>query len=194
MDTDEISYKNLRKIQQLEKTSPFLSKVNKNFYGDLSNYIKKLEEVVKQEKKSENLNIFQEEIKNTKKIAFNIYELREKKIVQSALSKVRGAKPDLKNILEIEKRLFESLVELINQSRKNILNEKQKEEGKEDYQKKESKSTIQNDNQIVRVLENIPEFIGTNMKTFHLRKEDVLSVAKEISGPLIKRNVVEVIK
>lgn len=194
MEADEISYKNLRKIQQIEKTSPFLSKVNVNFYKDLSDYLKILGEEIKQEKKSENIKLFQEEFKNTKKIALNIYELREKKIVQSALSKVRGGKPDIKNMLEIENILFESLVKLIQQSRMDILREDQsKNDDKPRIKKEEIKKENENDNQIVRVLENIPEFVGIDMKNYYLRKEDVLSVSEEMSAPLIKRGVVEVI-
>ena len=194
MEIEEINYKNLTKIQQLEKASPFLSKVNINFYSDLTDYLKNLDDVIKQEKKSENVKIFLEEINNTKKIAFNIYESREKKIVQFALSKVRGGKPDLKNILEIEQKLLESLVELIIQTRINLLKEKQNKDENISHQKEEIESSKENDNKIVRILENIPEFIGTDMKTYRLRKEDVLTVSKEIGATLIKRGVVEVIK
>jgi len=196
METDEISYKNLRRIQQIEKTSPLLSKINKNFYENLSEFLKNLQKDIDQEKNSENKKLFQEEIENIKKIAFSIYELREKKIVQAALSKVRGAKPDLKNALDIEKKLFESLVETIIQARNDILKEKsKKEKDKEiihnEFKKEEKK---QNTNQIVRLLENVPEFVGTDMKTYSLRKDDVLSISKEMLDPLLKRGVVKEIK
>jgi len=196
METDEISYKNLRRIQQLEKTSPLLSKINNNFYENLSEYLKNLQKDIDQEKNAENIKLFQEEIENIKKIAFSIYELREKKIVQAALSKVRGAKPDLKNTLEIEKKLFDSLVETINQARKVILNEKSKPEKDKEITLKEPKKEEkkQNTNQIVRLLENVPEFVGTDMKRYTLRKDDVLSISKEIVDPLLKRGVVKEIK
>ena len=61
---------------------------------------------VKKEENNDRVKLFQEEIKNIEKLATSIYELREKKIVQAALSKVRGGKPDLKNALMLEKRLF----------------------------------------------------------------------------------------
>ena len=196
METEEITYKNLRRIQQLEKNSPMLSKINNNFYENLSEYLKNLQKDIDQEKNPENTKLFQEEIENIKKIAFSIYELREKKIVQAALSKVRGAKPDLKNTLTIEKKLFESIVETINQTREETLKEKSKTDEKKEIIQKEPKKEEkkQNTNQIVRLLENVPEFIGTDMKTYTLRKDDVISLSKEIVDPLLKRGVVKEIK
>ncbi|MCK5112627.1 MAG: hypothetical protein KAQ84_03710, partial [Thermoplasmatales archaeon] len=191
MEASEISYKTLRRIQQLEKTSPLLTKIDVNFYHKLSEYLKNLESVLEQEENAQKIKLFNDEIQNAKKIAFGIYELREKKIVQAALSKVRGGKPDLKNVLDIEKKLYESLVEQIILSRKKILEEKsvevKKDKSKTVTLKKEE--IKRNTNPIVRVLEDIPEFVGTDMKTYSLRKNDALTVSKEMSGPLVKRGV-----
>ncbi len=196
METNEIGYKTLRRIQQLEKTSPLFTKIDVNFYHKLSEYLKNLESVVEQEENPQKIKLFNDEIQNTKKLAFSIYELREKKIVQAALSKVRGGKPDLKNVLDVEEKLYESLVEQIILSRKKILEEKsvefKKDESKTETLRKEENK--RNTNPIVRVLEDIPEFVGTDMKTYSLRKNDVLTVSKEMSGPLIKRGVVKQIK
>ncbi len=195
MDQEDINYKTLRKIQQQEKTFPLLTKIDRNFYQKFSEYLKNLQRIAEKEGNSQKIKLFDDEIQNTKKIAFNIYELREKKIIQAALSKVRGGKPDLKNLLEIEKRLYDSLVKQIIVSREEIL--EQKLEKKTDVKsapetgKKEKKS---NTNAIVRVTQDTPEFVGTNMKTYSLRKDDVLTLPKEMSEPLLKRGVVEQIK
>ena len=195
MDQEDINYKTLRKIQQQEKTFPLLTKIDRNFYQKFSEYLKNLQRIAEKEENSQKIKLFDDEIQNTKKIAFNIYELREKKIIQAALSKVRGGKPDLKNLLEIEKRLYDSLVKQIIVSREEIL--EQKLEKKTDVKsaaetgKKEKKS---NTNAIVRVTQDTPEFVGTNMKTYSLRKDDVLTLPKEMSEPLLKRGVVEQIK
>lgn len=195
MDAEDINYKNLRRIQQLEKNSPLPTKIDSNFYQNLSSYLKTLEKMSEEEENQQKIKLIKEELQNTKKIADNIYELREKKIVQAALSTVRGGKPDLKNLIEPEKKLFDSLVDQIIASRKTIF-EKESKEIKEDKVKpkeeKEEKKT--NINPIVRVTEDIPEFVGTDMKTYSLRKEDVLSLSKEMSEPLLKRGVVKQIK
>lgn len=191
---EEISYKNLRKIQQLEKTSPLISKINKNFYIELSNYLEKLKDEIKQEKNSDKIRLFQEEITNTEKIAFSILEFREKKIVQAALSKVRGGKPDLKNALEIENKLFNRIIEVINENREKTLMQKQNSKNDVNFESKENNKEEKNNNHIVRVLENIPEFVGTDMKTYNLRKDDVLTITEEMLNPLVKREVVKEIK
>lgn len=196
MENDEINYKILRKIQELEKTSPSLTKINKDFYIKLSEYIKNLEKINKDESNPNKKKLFNSEIENTKRIALNIYELREKKIVQAALSKVRGGKPDLKNILNIETKLFESLAQQIIVFRQEILKKRSKTVDNGKVIQKESKKNGReiNKNPIVRVLENIPDFVGTDMKTYSLRKNDVLTISNEMYEPLVKSGVIKEIK
>ena len=143
------------------------------------------------------LKLFTDEALNTKKIATSIYEFREKKIVQAALATVRGATPDLCNLLEIEKRLYTSLVEQITISRKVIF------EGPDDHHLEKQtappptvhqQKTNPNTHPIVRVMEDTPAFVGTDEKTYSLRKEDVLSLPHEMSEPLLKRGVVQQVK
>jgi DNA replication initiation complex subunit (GINS family) len=51
-----------------------------------------------------------------KKIFIGICELREKKIVKTTLSKARGGKPDLKNMLDEEKKSFDSTLDVLMQT------------------------------------------------------------------------------
>ncbi len=191
---EEISYKTLRRIQQAEQTASGLTKIDTNFYRDVMAYVKNLEESVASEKNPTKLKLFSDEISNTKKIINSIYELREKKIVYNALSTVRSGTPDLKNLLEVEKRLFDSLVEQIRSSRQEIF------EGKKESPQPETPKTKPvappparepNTNPIVRVVEDTPTFVGTDEKTYSLRKEDVLSIPPDTAGPLIKKGVVK---
>ena len=194
---EEISYKTLRRLQQAEQTASVLTKINVNFYQDLSSYIKTIEQNVENETNPLKLKLFTDEAQNTKKIANSIYELREKKIVQAALATARGAAPDLRNLLDIEKKLYNALVEQIAISRKEIF-----EEPTDRHAKKQPASPPvvdqpkrdPNTNPIVRVLEDTPEFIGTDEKTYSLRKEDVLSLPHEMTEPLLKKGVVKQVK
>lgn len=195
MDEDDISYKALRKIQQQEKTLPLLTRIDQNFYKKFSEYLKNLQRIAENEENSQRIQLFNDEIQNTKNIALNIYELREKKIVQAALSKVRGGKPDLKNLLEIEKKLFDSLVEQIIVSRKELLEQKiEKKIKTKSTQVTGEKERKNNTNAIVQVTQDTPEFVGTDMKTYSLRKNDILTLPEEMSNPLLKRGVVKQIK
>jgi DNA replication initiation complex subunit (GINS family) len=198
MDVADINYKTLRRIQELEKKSPLLSKIDPLFYKKLSEYLKSLSGRVEKEKDQKKAKLFHEEIHNTEKIAHRIYEQREKKIVQAALSKSRGGTPDLNNMINVEKTLYDSLVKQIQTCRKDIFEQKQKQpeinavevtEGCVETMRKET-----NTNPVVRVMQDMPEFIGTDMKTYHLRKNDVLSLSEDISTPLLKGKVVKKIK
>ncbi len=192
----DINYKTLRRIQQDEQTSSLLTKINASFYKDLSSYMKTLEGSIEHEKNPLKLKLFSDEIQNTKKIANSIYELREKKVVQAALATARSATPDLANFLEIEKKLYYSLVEQINLSRKEIFKKPA------DLPVTTPPASPQNTpvkgesntHPIVRVLEDTPEFIGTDGKTYLLRKEDVLSMPQEMTEPLLKKKVVKQVK
>ncbi|DAC73394.1 MAG TPA: hypothetical protein DSN98_00490 [Thermoplasmata archaeon] len=193
---EEISYKTLRRLQQAEQTSAALTKINVNFYQDLSAYIKTLERSIENEKNPQKLKLFSDEAQNTKKITNSIYELREKKIVQAALATARGATPDLKNLLDIEKKLYTALVEQIVLSRKEIFEEPtDRHPTKQSTQPSvEPLKNNPNTNPIVRVLVDTPEFIGTDEKTYSLRKEDVLSLPSEMTETLLKNGMVRQVK
>jgi DNA replication factor GINS len=192
----EINYKTLRRLQQAEQTSSVLTKISVNFYQDLSSYMKTLERSIDNEKNPLKHKLFSDEIQNTRKIANNIYELREKKIVQAALATARGATIDLTNFLEIEKKLFNTLVEQINNTRSEIY----AQAPNPPVEKQPNPPTIakskedSNTNPIVLVLQDTPEFIGTDGKAYCLRKEDVLTVPPEMNEPLLKKKIVEQIK
>lgn len=200
MEEDEINYRTLRKIQEMEKNSPVLTDLKSDFYNDLSEYIENLKNRFESETSSHKQALLREEIENTKKIAFNIYEQREKKILLATASKVRGGDPDLKNLINIEKDLFDSILNLMLKSREKILEIETKEKKSNDTitvePKKEDKIEEKqgNYNPIVLVTQDIPEFIGTDEKKYNLRNNDVLSLPQDMSEMLSKRGVVKKIK
>jgi len=110
MKVDETPYRTLRKIQLSEEKVPLLTKIDKNFYSQISEYQKNPDD------------LSEREIQDIERIVSSVYGIREKKIVQAALSKIRGGKPDLKNMLDEEKKLFDSIVGTLLQSRKNFIN------------------------------------------------------------------------
>jgi DNA replication initiation complex subunit (GINS family) len=193
---NDINYKTLRRIQQDEQSSASLTKIPTNFYKELVSYLKTLEHSIEQEKNPLKLKLFSDEVQNTKKIANSIYELREKKIVQAALATARGATPDLGNMLEIEKNLYHSLVEQITSSRKEIFESptNQRKTSPPATPKPAPVIDQSNTHPIVRVLEDTPEFIGTNGQSYLLRKEDVLSIPQEMMDPLLKKKVITHVK
>ena len=200
MEEDGINYRNLRKIQEMEKNSPVLTEIEKNFYVELKKYIEDLDNRLKGESSAQKLTLLKDEVLNTKKISKNIYEQREKKILLAAVSKARGGNPDLKNMIEIEKNLFNSVLNIMEDSRKEFFNKDIPKNNENVPKKNETKeetkpaSNESNNNPIIRVTEDIPEFVGTNEKRYNLRKNDILSIPQDMSEMLSKRGVVEKIK
>jgi len=200
LEEDEINYRTLRKTQQMEKNTPTLTDVMPNFYSNVTNYLTSLDKRMENESSEQKQTLLKDEIKNIRKIAINIYEQREKKILLSAVSKARGGNPDLKNMINEEKEIFDDILGIMKKSRQKILeNKKQKEILEEKTpeteqkieEKEEEKENIENPNPIVKVNQDIPEFIGTDKKKYNLRTNDVLSIPVEMSEILIKKGAVE---
>ena len=199
MEEDEINYRNLRKIQQTEKNSPVLTEIKSDFYNALLEYLENLNDRLENETSSQKQILLKDEIQNTKKIAMNIYEQREKKILLAVISKARGGNPDLKNMVDAEKNLFDPILELMLKSRKKILEIENRENKSNNIKaiksnEEKTKEKQENPNPIVKVTQDIPEFIGTDEKKYNLRKNDVLSLPKDMEEMLSKRDVVKKIK
>jgi len=195
---EEINYRTLRKIQQIEKNSPGLTSLQPDFYISLTKYSNSLENRLKKETASQKKILLQDEIQNIKKISSNIYEQREKKILLSAISKARGGNPNLKNITGTEEELFDNMLDVMMNTRNKLF--KGEKEGKIKEKpveiKNEQTESVKKDkiNKMVMVTENIPEFIGTDTKKYNLRKGDMISLPSDMTQVFIKRNVVKEIK
>ena len=120
MTEEEINYRTLRKIQQIEKNSPVLSNIKSDFYSSLVDYLNELNKRLQKEGNSQKKMLLQDEIENIKKLSLSIYELREKKILLAAVSKARGGNPDTNNLIASERKLFDSILENMLTYRNNI--------------------------------------------------------------------------
>ncbi len=175
-----LSYSKLRNIEQREKASSFLTDIGPDFYKQAIQHIKELEERVEEEKiknpASKKLVLLADELRNTKRVWENIFERREKKIVLAALSAVRGGKAIPENLTREEKVFYEALVSLLKEHRKRIFESQEKEFV------------------IVRITKDIPQFVGSDMKKYSLKKEDVISLPPDVAKVLLARGAAEAIK
>jgi DNA replication initiation complex subunit (GINS family) len=194
MVEEEINYGALRKIQQLEKNSPVLTELPVGFYREISDYLDILNKRLENEQSSQKQTLLKDEISNTKKISVNIYEQRERKVLLAAIAKIRGGNPDLKNMLDVEETLYNSVLKIMKDSRSNFLNKKvEKKDDKpknKDYKEEETPDQ-ENSNPIIRVTQTIPEFIGTDTKKYNLREGDVLSLPEDMCNMLSKKGAVK---
>jgi DNA replication initiation complex subunit (GINS family) len=200
MMEEEINYGNIRKLQLLEKNSPVLTELPLSFYKELSEYLDVLNKRLGNEQSLQKQTLLKDEISNTERIAINIYEQRERKILLAAVSKVRGGNPDLKNMLDVEENLYNSILNVMMKSRNNFLKNKKTEKKDDKVENKESKNeekkqeemlSQEEPNQIVRVTQTLPEFIGTNTKKYNLREGDILSLPEDMCLMLSKKGAVK---
>jgi len=212
MEEEKINYRILRKIQETEKNSPILTELVSDFYGDLAEYLENLNNRIEKETAHQKQMLLNDEIQNTKKIAASIYEQREKKILLAAISKARGGNPDLKNMIDAEAYLYESVLNVMLTSRKKYLEKETKKESEdttktiETEEKKEEKieehpkieepaktkeTKQKNTNPLIRITKDIPEFIGTDEKKYNLKNNDVLSLPEDMGEMLLKRGAAE---
>jgi len=186
---EEFTYKNLRNVHQIEKKFAPLSEIEPSFYAKARHYIERLEKLKDGIPPSQQ-KIIDNEIKNAKQTLERIYELRERKIVLAALSKVRGGNPDAKKFLPEEKQLFDEMVKMLLASRNRIMFGK-KENDRNNEIFIANKTDEESPRYVALIREDIPTFVGTDMKKYSLRKNDVVSLQKEIYEALKKRGVGE---
>lgn len=204
---EEINYRTLRKIQQMEKNSSILTDLDNDFYKNLEKYILDLNNRLESESDEHKKRLLNEEIENTKKIITSIYEQREKKILLTAISKARGGKPDLKFMVNVERDFFDSILKLIDTFRSKILENKKtmvickiNSDIVNNEIKKENKIINNNEikilknrnlNPIIRVIKDIPNFVGTDEKKYTLKKNDIVSLPEDMKEMLLNRKVIE---
>ncbi len=172
-----LNYSKLRNMEQREKSTSLLLDIGADFYKQTAQYVKEIEDRLEEEKiknpSSKKIVLLSDELRNTKRVWESIFERREKKIVLSALSFARGGKEMPKNLTREEKIFYDAMIETLKEHRKRVF---------ENYEKEFI---------VVRITEDIPQFIGSDMKKYSLKKEDVISLPCDVAKILIKRGVAE---
>lgn len=214
MEEASVSYKVLRKIQQAEQGAAMLTKLDVTFYQDVRVYLQALDRSVASEKNLQKSRLFADELANTRKLVEAVYALREKKVVSAALVAARGGEPDVKNILEGERVLYERLLHEIREARQALLSgESSTPEVEPPVNSLSTEPAVgasvpepvsvtapvpsiviespgqANPHPLVRVVQDMPAFVGIDLRVYELHKDDVLTLPSEIAGPLLKRGV-----
>jgi DNA replication initiation complex subunit (GINS family) len=202
-----ITYEILFELLKREKDTADLQKLEPNFFNDFVDYLNEKKNMLDKEdtlfsydekKKTE------KQIENAKRIIKEIYERREKKILNIALLKSRTKSNviDTSSLLENEKRFLDEVVKVFDIFRNNIINNiidgkhaseitMQKEAlSEKDIEPKEGKSI-----KLVRFLYAVPKFVGKELEEYGpFAEEDIANLPAEIADVLIGKGRVEEIK
>ena len=108
-----ITFESLKSVQREERRSNKLAKLNPGFYSEVKDYIESKRKFCERARKEGlETEIHELELKNAEDVLNDIYDRRERKIVQLSLSSVRSGLRDAP-LLKEEKEMFDSLIEIL---------------------------------------------------------------------------------
>lgn len=187
-----ITYETLFDIFRNEKKEG-LQLMPEGFYADLVAYLK---EKTQSDADQEAL---AKQLKNIHKLVRDIYEMRETKIVNLTLVSVRGSDVDTAGLLPQEQRLFDSIVSLLKEARKEVLAHLLRGELPGSSQPAGPKAEAPESGEkpaaplgltmLVRFLAHVPKFVGTELEVYGpFEPGDMANLPTEIAEVLIAKS------
>lgn len=187
----EVDYTRLRNIYRLEKQSQqTLTKLEPDFYRLLGEYLREEREKVakaREEQDIERLVYFA----NLVRLVDDFISIRQRKIVQLALASVFEESWEPENMVGWEKDLYAEIVETVRRYREEALAAVGLREGERAEVKEEKALKYIR----VKILQEIPEFVGTDYRTYGpYSGGEVVELPPEIAEILLARNLAEVVE
>lgn len=206
MEKPAITYETLFELFRREKSKEDLQKLSPEFFEEVRKYLADK----KQSTFSQADSIFSEsekeklerQLANIKKIINELYERREKKIISMALNKSRvNAVIDTSALLTKERIFFNSLFDIFNSTRKDIidavLNESApaRAEEEQEQKKEEQKNEADQKTRLVRFLCAVPQFVGPDLDVYGpFEEDDVATLPEDVCTVLVNKSRAEEIE
>lgn len=202
----KITYETLFDLLRREKSRGELQELERSFYDDVSFYLSEKSSSLNLTSSRAEMEKIRIQIKNVKKILKELYELREKKIIAIASSKVRTNSNliDTSKLLDLEKDLFEDACVVFSKHKSLILeatlskgDQEDIKSEKESSSTKESKSkdenlSVTNDVFKIKILHDLPRFLGIDKKIYGpFSKGDVVDIPSSTATFLLEKNRAE---
>ena len=204
-----ITYETLFEILKREKDTADLQKLDLSFFDDFVEYLNEKKKLLEKEDSLfsyDEKKKVEKQIDNARRIIKDIYERREKKIMGIALIKSRTKSDvmDKSAFLEHEKKLFNEIVNILDNFRKSIIHNatlgKRPSEAIENKGIRADESAAKDAKQesatkLVRFLHIVPKFVGKELEEYGpFEEEDIANLPSEIADILIGKGRVEEIK
>ncbi|MCZ7393578.1 MAG: hypothetical protein O8C56_09675 [Candidatus Methanoperedens sp.] len=196
---------NLNNILRDERKSKLVP-LESDFYEKAARQIHELEEEKSriEDIYSTKYAIIEDEIKTARKSLENIIERRTGKIIKEAslrASSKQKEKQDIDSLTEEEREFYNRLLALVTQSRGELLDkifkkEKQPphticEDETKEKESSEGKKDISKEYIVVRLLKDIPTFVGIDGRNYTLAKEDIAVLSAVNAKALINRKAAQ---
>ena len=202
-----ITYETLYELLRREKQRPELQSLPNSFYQDVKVYLTEKEKIFQTQKTKESIFASESQktektIQNTHKILKELYERRESKILQLAISASRINSPqDTNMLLEQEKDLYKEVKLILDSARKELLislitaKTFKEEEIKEKNEPKDIKRQDENPKLLtrkIRIIQPVPQFMGDDEKIYGpFLNEETAELPLKIAELLIEKKRAE---
>lgn len=191
-----ITYETLFELLRKERQTRELQSLDQNFFKNLLSYLNEKNKILESQKTKDS--IFSKEtekttkqIHNTRKIIRDIYERREHKILQLALTNSRLKEKSMPEMLPEELDLYNSILKTLNNSRKSILFSLLSNKLPEIKQEITETQELQT-SKLVRFTKAVPKFLAPDLNTYGpFEKEDILNIDTKIAHVLIQKKRAE---
>jgi DNA replication initiation complex subunit (GINS family) len=167
-----VKYEDIRRHQRMERNTPNLASVDGEFYTELAEFVQECRGEYSTSSSSEDLR----NLENTLKIARDVFERREQKLLMKSLQCVRTGEPADGVLPKRECELLDALMKILRENRQEFERALQgrTEPAKQvqhinDIPKINSESTETREdlnNVLVRILKKIPKFVSADLKEY----------------------------
>lgn len=212
MAEETITFDLIRRIQREEQRQPKLTRLPENFYSNVAAYVTQKKNLA-ETKEDKRMAL---EIKSIEMLIEDIFNRRERKIINTAINSARTGIPP-ENMIEEEQAFYEGILSFIKTRRndilKNILKEPEiKEEIKPGEKTKETAAILSTTPALTTTAgisakmakdmaslivfkEDVSSFVGSDMRLYGpFKKGDIAKVPDENMKVLLERGIVEEFK
>ncbi len=219
---NKLTYELLFDMLRNEKNREELQALDKNFFSDLTEYIKDKERLIRDNSDSQLFSGLEREktmkqLDNAKRLIKDLYERREKKVINLAMISSRtGGLLDKSAMLMEEQKLFERLSQMLEEFRNDILYRVMGGSMPE-LREREASSPIMAQPQasdrlpgapgspqasasgkeavLVRFTHSVPKFIGKELEVYGpFESDDIANLPKQIADILVSKGRAELMK
>ena len=204
----------LRQTQADERRSEKLQELSDTFYEDAAGYIESLREKrdARDDPYSDEARRLNDELDSARQVTEAIYERRVGKVVKMASLAANGHPTSEDRMTREEREMFESIVSEIRASQERIEETledalkngetvpESEDESRQDTDDEAAKVTGRGEDEpepeqkseadgytTVRVVESLPEFVGTDGREYSLGQEDVARIPEENARALCEK-------
>ncbi len=196
-----MNLEDMRLIQVNERRSQGLQALGHDFYENVRAYINELEDR-KRHADAARVAMIEDELQSARRVIDEIFKRRLGKIVKMASTRAFGLDIQPDGATQEELKIFEQLVHSIQEGKSEILGSivqpKVAEKTEKTPRRTESsllkRTDIGKEFTVVRVLKDIPTFMGTDGRSYQLSNEDVAVLPEVNAKALCDRHVAVAIK